>query len=151
MKTTIFWWLAVFCCLAVALGCRPSSELAAKAVKQGDYFTRSGEYVSAISAYDEAIRIDPGCDRAYRGRGWADYKSGDQHKALADLDRAIQLNPKFAAAYIARGGCRGSANRLDPAIADYTEAIRLAPNEPAAYYGLRDRVLAEGQVAMGHR
>jgi len=51
----------------------------------------AGEYDRAIADFTEAIRLDPKCGSAYRGRGNAYKEKGDSDKARADFDQAKRL------------------------------------------------------------
>lgn len=76
-----------------------------------------GRLKQAISAYDEALRLNPQYAKAYNNRGFAYDNLGQYQRAIQDYDEAIRLDPKLALAYANRGvaytpawhECRGSA------------------------------------------
>jgi tetratricopeptide (TPR) repeat protein len=54
------------------------------------------DYDGAIADYDEAIRLNPHYDLAYRNRGDAWYYKQDYARAREDWEKALQLNPAGA-------------------------------------------------------
>jgi Trypsin-like peptidase domain/TPR repeat len=91
------------------------------------------EYDKAISAFTDAIQLDPSFARAYYGRGLAFAGQGKLYEAISDYNKAIRLNPNFAAAFNNRGNVFADQDKLNEAIDDYNEAIRLDPNYATAY------------------
>ena len=57
-----------------------------------------GQYDKAISAYSEAIKLDPNYSFSYVGRGDAYAAKGDLDRALVDYDCAARLDPQNDAA-----------------------------------------------------
>ena len=129
-----------------------SADAAKEARQKGKSCYRKGDFDGAISAYTEAIRLDPKSVEAHDGRGAAYSHKGDNDKAIADYTEAIRLDPKDTAAYCGRGGvyCHVAAYRIgtehdfDKAIADFTEAIRLDPKLAGAYCGRGNVYNAKG-------
>ena len=62
----------------------------------GDY--QSGDVDGAITAYDDAIALDPTDPRSFNGRGLARQDQGDLDGAIADYGEAIRLDPTLALA-----------------------------------------------------
>ena len=90
--------------------------------------------IEAISAYDQAIRIDPKDAAAYNNRGIAKDDLEQYQDAIKDYNEAIRLDLKYAAAYYNRGIAKANLKQYQDAIKDYNEAIRLDPKYAAAYY-----------------
>ena len=86
-----------------------------------------------ISAYDQAIRLNPDYARVYNNRGNANSRLGQHKAAVADYDEAIRLNPDYARAYFNRGNANSRLGQHKAAVADYGEAIRLNPDYARAY------------------
>jgi Flp pilus assembly protein TadD len=100
----------------------------------GDDFLCKGDFDSAISAYTEAIQLDPTDVKAYFGRGLAYWHKNDLSKSIADYSEAIRLNPTQAAAYCSRASAYLSEGEYEEAIADCIEAIHLDPENAGAYH-----------------
>ncbi|MCB9455794.1 MAG: tetratricopeptide repeat protein [Anaerolineaceae bacterium] len=92
------------------------------------------DYAAAITAYDEAIRLNPYYAIAYNNRGLARSNKGDLDGAISDYTQSIELkNPNLHLPYNNRGNARYNKGDLDGAISDYNEAIRLNPQYAEAY------------------
>jgi Tfp pilus assembly protein PilF len=102
-------------------------------VARGDDRIRECEYDEARAYFDEALRLNPGCAAAYRGRGTAWQYQREYANALADYDEAIRLDPLDPAACFNRATLRHRKQETEAAIADYTEAIRLGYKKPDAH------------------
>ena len=110
----------------VASSARPTPAIDAKApFNSGNAFFDKKEYDKAISAFTEAIRLDPNNELAYCNRGRAYVNKGDYDKAIRDFDEAIRLDPRLALAYNGRGVAYDSQSKFDKAVNDYSDAIRL--------------------------
>ncbi len=102
---------------------------------RGLAYYRNGEVDSAISVFDEAIRLLPTFARAYVLRGSSYLLKGYYEKALADFNQAIHIDPRNAAAYCDRADLKVHfLRRSEDALADYNQAIRLVPNFQRAYF-----------------
>ena len=116
---------------------------------------------SAISAYTEAIRLDPAYALAYAGRSNAyssyaeEYASGAAireafEKAQADAHRAIALAPELADGYAALGhyfesGARDYARAGEA----YERAVTLAPSNVQVLRGSADFAISMGHIDAG--
>jgi formylglycine-generating enzyme required for sulfatase activity/lipoprotein NlpI len=109
-----------------------SADAATEAYEKGKTCLDKKDYDAAISAFAEAIRLDPTNAEAYCGRGLAYGQKGEPDKAIADCTEAIRLDPKDALAYVYRGMAYGRMGNYDKVISDCTEAIRLDPKRALA-------------------
>ena len=99
----------------------------------GYTYAENGEFVKAISHYDETILLNPNVTSAYRNRGGAKTEIGCHKEAIEDYDVLLSFYPRDADAYFNRGISNMGSGRPKAAIADYSEAIRIDPEHFAAY------------------
>lgn len=90
-----------------------------------------GQWPEALSAFTQAIALDPHYAAAYYARGFARAQAGDVAGAQADWTMAITLQPDMAKAYLNRGRTFLQQGVVDVAEADFTKAISLAPSAEA--------------------
>jgi tetratricopeptide (TPR) repeat protein len=107
---------------------------------RGISFSFKGDFDSAISDYDQAVKLKPDDADIYKYRGDAYSDKGRHDQAIADYDLAIKLKPDYADAYNNRGNAYSDKGRHDLAIADYDQAIagynqviKLKPDDALAY------------------
>ena len=90
----------------------PTTSLKAQPVKpnsaesyleQGINLSEQNEFVNAIEAYTQAIKLNPNNALAYYNRGLAFYHLRNHSAALEDFNQTIQLKPDIAVAYKNRG------------------------------------------------
>jgi hypothetical protein len=101
---------------------KPSEENRAKqAWDKGDRSLQQDDLKSALSAYSEAIQLNPKDPKGYFRRAAA-YPPTKKHleQKIADYTRAIQLDAKFVAAYHNRGNSYVEQRDYVKAIADYS-------------------------------
>jgi len=92
----------------------------------------------AIAAYNEAIRLDPGCAEAYGSRGLVHYFAGDRDKALADYNEAIRLDPDHGDSYGCRAYIHGENGAYGKAVADLTAAVQLGLDDDTTQWNLEE-------------
>ena len=90
-------------------------------------------YQDAITAYDEAIRLQPDFANAYVNRGLAKEKLGQHESAIMDYSSAIKINPALAGAYNNRGSVQRRLGQHFLALEDLNTAIQLDPRYVKAY------------------
>ena len=103
--------------------------------EQGHAHLRASEWFSAITAYDEAIRIQPDVAGLYESRGTAYMYVGQHDNALADYSHAIELDPTDAGLWRQRAHAHTIAPTPQPekGVEDATRAIELDPNHAMGY------------------
>ena len=90
------------------------------------YFAKN--FGQAITAYDEAIRLNPQFAEAYNNRGIVKYEMGRYAEAVADYSTAVSLKPNFVNALNNRGNAQADLGQLQPAAQDLQAALRLDGN-----------------------
>ncbi len=90
-------------------------------------------YQDAITAYNEAIRLQPDFANAYVNRGLAKEKLGQHESAIMDYSSAIKIDPTLAGAYNNRGSAQRRLGQHFLALEDLNTAIQLDPRYVKAY------------------
>jgi len=95
----------VFIGITLAAGQSSAEQTAASWIERGDSLVQQGVYAEAVTAYSEAIALDPTSTDVYLKRGIARFaaKKTNCTEALADLTEAIRRAPTNAEAYYRRG------------------------------------------------
>ncbi|MGH7393866.1 MAG: tetratricopeptide repeat protein, partial [Candidatus Rokuibacteriota bacterium] len=123
-------WLAVLPLAAAAAGCAPL----ATPMERGLSLYDQGYYLSAVMAFDEAVRQSPESSMAHTNRGVARMRTGDTRGALEDFTRASELSPRDPEVWFNRGNVNVARNDLAAAIADFTRAVELRPGFSRALF-----------------
>lgn len=95
---------------------------------QGTIYLNQGDYDRAITAFTQAIRLNPNYAEAYNNRGLAYNYKNDYDRAIADYTQSIRLNPNNWQSYSGRGYAYSRTGDYDRTIADYEASLRINPN-----------------------
>ncbi len=85
------------------------------------------KYQDALSAYEQAIRLDPKYALSYTAKGQALYKLERYKKSLTAYEKAIQLDPQNAQSFQGKGKVLCHSNLYNEALAAFDHAIHLNP------------------------
>ncbi|MFE3036069.1 tetratricopeptide repeat protein [Streptomyces canus] len=96
-------------------------------VVRGTALRRLGALEEALREYDQAVALDTGLARAYRGRSYVRGELGDYEAAVDDLDHALALEPDSPSAHSVRGEYHRVLNHADQALRDLDRGIELDP------------------------
>jgi serine/threonine protein kinase len=102
-------------------------------INAGYHRYRARRYEEALTAYDQAIGLNPNSADAYYNKGDALRKLKRYEEALTAYDQAILLNPNHTDAYYNKGIALGELKRYEEALAVYDQIIGLNPNSDHAY------------------
>lgn len=102
-------------------------------VVRGSALRRLGALEEALREYDQAVALNTGLARAYRGRSYVRGELGDYEAAVDDLDQALALEPDNAAAHSVRGEYHRVLNHGDEALRDLDKGIELDPAHHLAW------------------
>lgn len=105
-------------------GAKGARGQAAAQLADGLSLAWQGNIDRAITAFDQAIAIDPKSSLAYLNRGLALRRLGEEDRALADLDRAVKLAPT-ARSYYHRSLLQREKGNERRARADESRAVEL--------------------------
>jgi tetratricopeptide (TPR) repeat protein len=112
----------------------------------GDAWRATGKYAEAVSAYQEAVRLDPRSVRALRALAVALQDAAEPARAGEVLQSALQLAPSDPESWYQSGVLDSTAGRSSDAIAKIRKAISLDPTLPE-----KSRRLAEILANAGRR
>ncbi len=108
-----------------ALELDPENLLALRTL--GYLHLESGEFESALEAYNRGMRGTEGLPPDFHNRARLRRIVGDYPLALADHDRAVALAAKQPIVYLGRGLTRRFAGDVEGAIEDFSHLASLAP------------------------
>ncbi len=106
-----------------------------------------GHPAEAVTAYREAIRLNPTLTSAYNNLGAALAALGKTDEAITNYYQAIKLNPKDAEAHFNLGTIFEQQGKNPEAIREYNQAVTLKPNYAKARNNLGLLLAAAGQTA----
>ena len=95
---------------------------------------QKGELDEAITAYRQAIALNPKDGEYHCWLGEALRRTGQTKEAIEALQTAITLNPNLAAAHSSLGSALDDNGDLDGAVTHYQQAIHLDPNDAKTHY-----------------
>ena len=93
-----------------------------------------GDLESAISDYNEAIRLSVNDENSHYGRGQVNYEIGKYTESIGDFDTAIRINSNNADTHYWRGLAKYQLQQYPEAIIDFDSAISLNPTDAYFYY-----------------
>ncbi len=123
--------LSCFSLLSVVFGFAVLSAQAAENVslllKRADNFLEKKDMEKSISAYSEAIRLDPKNVKAYCSRARAYGIKGELKRAREDIETAIKLAPNDAEVHYVKAMIYVNSGDAKTGIHEASKAIRLNP------------------------
>jgi tetratricopeptide (TPR) repeat protein len=94
-------------------------------IDEGHNLFNLQRYEEAITAYNQALHLDPNLPRAYYNKGFALVLLQRYEEAIPVLDQAIRLNPNDALVYNNKGFALYNLKRNEEAVLLFDQAIRL--------------------------
>ncbi|MBI4640504.1 MAG: tetratricopeptide repeat protein [Candidatus Tectomicrobia bacterium] len=119
---------------------RPDDSLLFSTLGWAYYFY--GNDGKALAAFHEALRLDPGCVEAIRGRGWVHHRKGRYDEAIDDFCQTLkQVNPQegnvWQETLRGRGWAYFHKGDLEAAIRDFEAAMaHIRPDDRAVMQDL---------------
>lgn len=105
-------------------------------IKQGLVYGQQGKHKEALSAFKEAIRLDPNNPLGQSLVGTAYSSLGQFEAAIPYYKKAISLKPDFYSPYFNLGSVYNHLNRNQEAVEAYKQAIKLKPDDVDSHYNL---------------
>ena len=124
---------------------------AAALVNRGNVYFMMGDFESALSDYDRALRISPGLAEGYSCRAAVFLYRGEVDRAIEEFSRSIKIDPKFVKGYLGRGLAYVTKGNVNAAFADFDAAGKLDPNNAEIYYRRGDARRISGDDAASGR
>lgn len=152
MRIPYLAFLAVLSLILTAVFSVPAQAYSTQAVRyfsEGNDLVASENYPQAVSAFDQALALEPAYYEAWDGKADALNRAGEFSEALAASTKALAINPRYARGWINRGqilyniGYYYEDQQKDMAKADryYTEqllafekAVQLDPSSAEAWF-----------------
>ncbi len=116
---------------------------AVRAMESGNDFFFRKNYMQALSAYDEAVKLNPQFVEAYNNRGIVKYELGQFAAAIEDYTTAISLKPNFADALNNRGNAYAALNQFQNAAQDLQAALKFNDNSAVTHNNLGSVYLSQ--------
>jgi len=101
--------------------------------EEGNTLSKLQHFEEAITAYDQAIGLNPSYADTYYNKGTALLTLKRAEEAIATYDQVIRLNPSHVTAYYKKGNALSELQRFEEAITAYEQVIRLDPDHATAY------------------
>ena len=105
-------------------------------IESGRGYVRTGEYDSAITALESAVRLAPDHSDAHFLLGQAYNQAGQLTEAAETFRRVLELDPESAAAYHNLGVTYYQLEDLESAIAAFEAALDIDPDDADTHYQL---------------
>jgi tetratricopeptide (TPR) repeat protein len=103
---------------------------------KGNKLYADQKFPEASTAYQDAIKLDPGNWRYYLNLGLACKKMGGSDEALAAFKKALELSPESFIANKEVGEGLAKAGKFDEAKPYYEKAVSLSPDDAETHYNL---------------
>ncbi len=103
--------------------------------REGKALYDQKRYADALTAFEQAIRLEPNNATYYFNKGVALNDLKQYKEALAAYEQAVRLEPNNATYYHGKGIALNNLKRYPEALAAYDQAIRLNPNKANYYQG----------------
>lgn len=102
--------------------------------ERGRDLVKQKAYGEAITAFTEAINLNPHNSYFYYVRSNIYLFLKQYQNTIADLDKVISISPQYSKAYQNRANAYLALRQYDSALADFDKAIDIDPQNVSAYY-----------------
>ncbi len=103
---------------------------------QGFQTYMSWKLDDAIRLFDQAINTDPGCYKAYNGKGIVLCFKGDYKNGMALIDKALDMKSDYVYANFNKALGYKIQKDFDNAMLWFNKALSLDPSDTWSYYGI---------------
>lgn len=102
-------------------------------LEEGKKYSDAKRHTEALTAYEQAIRLDPNYDIAYYKKGWTLSELKRYQESLDVWEQVIRLNPNDAVAYSNKGHALSKLKRYNESLEAHEQSLRLDPKYVNAY------------------
>ena len=115
-------------------------------IKLGDNLRSEGKSPEAITAYQQALNLEPDNSKVYALLGIVQKEQGDLLAAISNFQKAIEINP-YSPAWVYRslGGALQKQGKNEEAITAYYQAIETDSETPGWVYQSLGNALSKQQ------
>ncbi len=107
-----------------------TTKTANEEVERGMGHLHAGRYDEAMTAFEQALALDPACADAWNGIGRVNYNIGTPEAAIAAYERAIAIDPHCDHAYYGIGILLSAKlGKYEEAIAAFQRGVAANPGE----------------------
>jgi Flp pilus assembly protein TadD len=110
------------------------TETAEEANTRGNGLYAQKRYEEALSAYEQALTLDPKSAEYWNNKGAALHYQKRYEEALAAYEQAVALDPQFADPWIGKGNALGDLERYEKALSAYEQVLTLDPQHANVWY-----------------
>jgi len=128
---------------------KPTRNFSPKAIhefEKGNQSQKDGNFESAMSHYQKALRIEAGFYPALNNLGIIYERQKDHAQAEATFLKSLRINPDDAEAYINLGHVLYEQGRYQPAIERLQEGLKRSPQSPMGHFFLGSAYLKLGDL-----
>lgn len=118
------------------LSVKPDNDLVDMYLRHGTVYANKGDYSTAISYYDKAIKINPNSYAAHIMRGMMYYYMMSYYTSVGCFSTAIKIRPNSAEAYNNRGMAFLAYKDYQNAKKDFQKATELDPKQAEPHNNL---------------
>ena len=127
-------WTAALTYFQQVVADDPNNVLALCSV--GDCYNKLCQYIKAIEAYKQAVRIKPDFAEAHYNLAVFFCQIGKYQEAVEACKEATKIDPNYANAHFELGFAYQNLGNNEKAIEAFNEAIRIKPDYAQAYFDL---------------
>ena len=117
---------------------RPSHVAALECIDRGHQASSAGDFTTAVSAFRQALELDPNLPMGHNNLGWAHQRLGDNDGALVHYRKALTLNDGLRLAQINLASLLSTLGRFAEAEPIWLSLVSSYPDDRA----LLDKVIS---------
>ncbi|MEA5578583.1 tetratricopeptide repeat protein [Anabaena sp. UHCC 0451] len=100
----------------------------------GNLLYSANEYETAITFYEQELKLKPDDHYAWYNRGHALLNLGNNEEAILSYNQALKLKPDDYSAWYNRGNALKNLGNNEAAIASYNQALKFKYDDPYFWY-----------------